>query len=104
MCAAAREAYVSCERIVSTEELTKSAHPVTVRISRMLVTGVVEAPNGAHFTSCVPDYGRDEAFQRNYAAAAADPIQWAAFRQTYLDVSEARYQQAVSALAAEQEA
>ena len=26
-------------------------------------TGVVEAPGGAHFTSCVPDYDRDEAFQ-----------------------------------------
>ena len=24
-------------------------------------TGVVEAPNGAHFTECPPDYGRDEA-------------------------------------------
>src|SRR5689334_9901237 len=39
MCAAAKEAYVSCEQIVPTEELTKAAHPVTVRISRMLVTG-----------------------------------------------------------------
>jgi acyl CoA:acetate/3-ketoacid CoA transferase alpha subunit len=44
MCAAAEEAYVSCEQIVPTEELTKAAHPVTVRISRMLVAGVVEAP------------------------------------------------------------
>ena len=78
-CAAADEAYVSCEQIVPTEELTKAAHPVTVRISRMLVTGVVEAPNGAHFTSCVPDYGRDEAFQRAYVEAAGDPDQWAAF-------------------------
>ena len=37
-----------------------------------MVDGVVEAPGGAHFTSCVPDYDRDEAFQREYAAAAAD--------------------------------
>jgi glutaconate CoA-transferase subunit A len=104
ICAAADEAYVSCERIVPTEELTKAAHPVTVRISRMLVTGVVAAPNGAHFTSCAPDYGRDEAFQRHYVDAAGDPDTWAAFRRTFLDVTEADYQQAVSALAVKQEA
>jgi glutaconate CoA-transferase, subunit A len=103
-CAAAADAYVSCERIVPTAELTSNAHPVTVRISRMLVTGVVEAPNGAHFTSCLPDYGRDEAFQRAYVQAAADPERWAAFRTEFLDVDEAGYQQAVAALAAMQEA
>ena len=32
-----------------------------------MVDGVVEAPNGAHFTSCAPDYERDEAFQKAYA-------------------------------------
>ena len=98
-CAAAADAYVSCERIVPTAELTSNAHPVTVCISRMLVTGVVEAPNGAHFTSCVPDYGRDEAFQRTYVQAAADPERWAAFRTEFLDVDEAGYQRAVAALA-----
>jgi glutaconate CoA-transferase subunit A len=102
MCAAAKEAYVSCEQIVPTEELTKAAHPVTVRISRMLVTGVVEAPNGAHFTSCVPDYGRDEAFQRAYVEAAADPDRWAAFSQRFLEGSEADYQHAVAELPAGQ--
>ena len=33
-----------------------------------MVDGVIEAPGGAHFTECPPDYGRDEAFQREYAA------------------------------------
>ena len=42
----------------------------TLRISRLMVDGVVEAPNGAHFTECPPDYGRDEAFQKEYAATA----------------------------------
>jgi glutaconate CoA-transferase subunit A len=104
MCAAADAAYVSCEQVVPTDELITSAHPVTVAISRMLVTGVIEAPNAAHFTSCVPDYGRDEAFQRSYAEAAADPDRWAAFRQRFLDGSEGDYQRAVAALAAGQEA
>jgi glutaconate CoA-transferase subunit A len=98
-CAAADEAFVSCERIVPAGELTRAAHPVTVGISRMLVTGVVEAPHGAHFTSCVPDYGRDEPFQRAYAAAAGDPGRWAAFSDRFLAGSEAGYQRAVAALA-----
>jgi glutaconate CoA-transferase subunit A len=103
-CAAADQAYVSCERIVPTQELTAQAHPMTVRISRMFVTGVVEAPHGAHFTSCVPDYGRDEAFQRRYVEAAADPQTWAAFVDEFLGGDESYYQNAVSALAVGKEA
>jgi glutaconate CoA-transferase subunit A len=98
-CAAADEAYVSCERIVPTDELTKAAHPATIVISRMLVTGVVEAPHGAHFTSCVPDYPRDETFQRAYVEAAGDPDRWAAFNDRFLTGSEAGYQHEVAALA-----
>ena len=59
--------------------------------------GVVEAPGGAHFTSCEPDYGRDEVFQREYVGAAADPQAWAAFEQRYLDVDEDEYQREVRA-------
>ena len=29
-----------------------------------MTDGVVETPHGAHFTECVPDYPRDEAFQK----------------------------------------
>jgi len=83
-CLAAENAYVSAERIVPTAELTENAHPATIRIPRLLVTGVVEAPGGAHFTSCVPDYERDEQFQREYVAAAKDPEQWAGFLDRYL--------------------
>lgn len=95
-CTAAEKAYVSCERIVPTEELSAGGAPTTLRIHRWMVSGVVEAPNGAHFTSCDPDYGRDEAFQRDYVKAAGDPEAWAAFRSTYLDVDEAGYQAAVA--------
>jgi len=96
-CAAADSAYVSCERVVPTAQLTAAAPASTIRISRVHVTGVIEAPGGAHFTSCVPDYGRDEAFQRSYADAAASPASWAAFRERFLDGTEAAYQAAVSA-------
>ena len=94
-CGAAARAYVSCEQVVLTADLLSAASVHTLRVPRMLVTGVVEAPGGAHFTSCVPDYGRDEAFQTEYAKAASEPEAWAAFVHRYLDVSEADYQASV---------
>lgn len=95
-CAAADRAYVSCEQIVPTADLTGTSVQ-SVRVQRWMVRGVVHAPNGAHFTSCAPDYGRDEEFQREYVAAASDPERWAQFRARYLDVDEETYQKAVSA-------
>ena len=57
-----------------TAELTGGAHPSTVAdLTACMVTGVVEAPNGAHFTSCVPDYDRDEAFQRGLRGGGGRP-------------------------------
>jgi glutaconate CoA-transferase subunit A len=61
----------------------------------MMVDSVVEAPNGAHFTTAAPDYGRDEKFQRHYAEAAASDESWAGFVETYLSGSEADYHAAV---------
>ena len=52
----------------------------------MYVTGVVEAPMGAHFTECPPDYERDESFQREYAATAKDEEAWLKFKADYLDL------------------
>ncbi|WTG44538.1 acyl CoA--acetate/3-ketoacid CoA transferase subunit alpha [Streptomyces sp. NBC_01579] len=96
-CEAADTAYVSCEQLVETAELTARAAPQTLLVKRHSVTGVVETPNGAHFTSCAPDYPRDEAFQKAYAAAAADPAAWAAFTARFLPVdgSEKSYRSAV---------
>lgn len=96
-CEAAETAYVSCERLVETAELTVNAAPQTLLVKRHSVTGVVETPNGAHFTSCVPDYPRDEAFQKAYATAAAAPDAWAAFSDRFLPAQgdEKSYQWAV---------
>ena len=90
-CLAAERAYLSCERIVPTLE----GPPQTLLLNRAMVHGVTETPNGAHFTSCVPDYGRDEAFQKRYAAAAADPEEWRRFTEHYLQGDEAAYQKAI---------
>ncbi|MGW1067260.1 CoA transferase subunit A [Streptomyces aureus] len=89
-CEAADAAYVSCERIVDTAELTKEAAPQTLLLQRSSVTGVVETPNGAHFTSCAPDYGRDEAFLRLYAST-----RYAEFAERFLGGGEQDYQDAV---------
>jgi glutaconate CoA-transferase subunit A len=93
--------YLSCERVVATEQLTEEASFHTLRIHRGMVDGVIEAPNGAHFTTCEPDYGRDERFQKAYADSAADPDAWAAFRERFLGGTEADYQAAVREFAAE---
>ena len=62
----------------------------------MMVDGVIEAPGGAHFTECPPDYDRDESFQREYAATAGDAELWGAFKDRYLDLAdESAYQKAV---------
>ncbi|MEU5694376.1 CoA-transferase [Actinosynnema sp. NPDC020468] len=90
-CLAAEQAFVSCEKVVPTAELTATAHPATLRINRMAVTGVVEAPGGAHFTSCTPDYERDEEFQREYVRAAGDPESWREFERRYLTGPESRW-------------
>src|SRR6516165_3316762 len=91
-CLAAERAYVSCDRIVAAPD----GPPHTMLLNPAMVHAVTETPNGAHFTSCVPDYGRDEEFQRKYAAAAADPGAWDRFRAEYLAGDEAAYQKAVS--------
>ncbi len=89
--------FVSCERLVATEQLLQEGPVQTLRINRSMVDGVVEAPMGAHFTTCEPDYGRDEAFQREYVGTAASPEAWEAFKRRYLDVSEDDYRRAVGA-------
>jgi hypothetical protein len=63
----------------------------------MMVDGVAEAPNGAHFTTAAPDYSRDEKFQRHYAEAASTDEGWQQFVRTFLSGSEEDYQAAVRA-------
>ncbi|MEZ4287856.1 MAG: CoA-transferase [Polyangiales bacterium] len=94
-CMAADRAFMSCEKLVSTEALLEEGQLRQMEINRMMVQGVVHTPGGAHFTECPPDYGRDEAFQKEYAATAKDPALWDAFKQKYLLVDEEAYQKAV---------
>ncbi len=77
---AADRTYVSCEKVVPTAELTPFH---TLRINRLQVDGVVEAPGGAGFTSCQPDYERDEEAQKAYATTSRDPDAWTAWLEEW---------------------
>jgi glutaconate CoA-transferase, subunit A len=80
--------FISTEKVVPTASLVEEAGTeLRVRIARMMVDGVVEAPGGAWFTSCVPDYERDEALQKVYAGAAKSPEAWASFFQEHVAVA-----------------
>jgi glutaconate CoA-transferase subunit A len=95
---AADKTFLSCEQIIPTEDFPTYGSFHTQRISRLHVDGVIEAPGGAHFTECPPDYGRDETFQREYALAAATPEAWDEFKKQWLELeTEADYQKAVQA-------
>lgn len=103
-CMAADRAYVSVEQVIDTAGLTVDTPVQRLLLSRMMVSGVVETPNGAHFTTCTPDYERDEKFQKAYVAAASgSDEEWTAFEQRFLAGDEDAYQAAVQAFAQEEE-
>lgn len=87
--------FISVERVVATADLAAEAGTeLRLRIPRMVVDGVVERPGGAHFTSCVPDYERDEDAQRVYAEAARSAEGRARYLAEAVEVSEDVYQAA----------
>jgi glutaconate CoA-transferase subunit A len=103
-CMAAKQAFVSTEQIIDTAGMTVDAAIQTMLLNRTMVHGVVETPNGAHFTTCSPTYERDERFQKAYATAAKTLDGWSAFEARFLSGSEQDYQDAVAAFAEEESA
>ena len=82
--AAPANRFISVERVVPTAELLAAAGTEQrMRVNRLMVDGVVAAPGGAAFTSCVPEYERDEELQREYAASAKSPEAVAAFLSSW---------------------
>lgn len=98
-CQAAERAYVSAEQVVPTADLMAGGPQQSLLLQRWHIHGVVPAAGGAHFTSCEPDYGRDEEFQRQYVEAAASEDGWASFAGRYLGGNEQDYQRTVGATA-----
>lgn len=94
--------FVSCEKITTTDDMLREASFHTMRINRSMVDGVIESPNGAHFTLCTPDYERDEKFQSHYVKSAGDVDTWRLFEARFLAKSEDAYHDEVRAWHAEQ--
>ena len=94
-CAAAKRRYVSCERIVATDELLKAGCLHTLYLDRGMVDGLIEAPFGAHPTACVPRYGIDVEHLKAYGATAASEEAWREYRAKFVDVADDAYITAV---------
>ena len=94
LCAkAATQTYLSAEQILLPERLQTYGHDV--RILRTLVTGVVQAPWGAHFTGCAPDYRADLHHVQEYLGAARDGSAWSGYLERYVYVSDQEYLRAL---------
>jgi glutaconate CoA-transferase subunit A len=70
---------VTVEQIVDIERVMRLRH--LNMIPRFRTTAIVEAPYGAHPSSCMPLYDQDREHLRMYSQKARDPV---AFRK-YLD-------------------
>jgi glutaconate CoA-transferase subunit A len=93
-CGAAKRRFVSCERIVETAALTELGCIHTLLLDRGMVDGVVEAPFGAHPTSCTPKYGIDLEHLKTYAAATT-PDGWADYAARFVALDQEGYLDAV---------
>jgi glutaconate CoA-transferase subunit A len=83
---AARKTFMSCERVVNCEDFLKEGPAQSLCINRMFTTGVIETPQGAHFTECLPDYNHDVPFVHAYvrAASSTDQSGWREFAERYV--------------------
>ncbi|HVI86175.1 MAG TPA: CoA-transferase [bacterium] len=94
LCAkAARRTFLSAEQILLPERL--QTYGRDVRILRTLVAGVVEAPWGAHFTGCAPDYRADLTHVQEYLNAARDGSAWHDYLERYIYRSNREYLRAL---------
>lgn len=80
---AAKKVIVTCEEIVDSDVLRRD--PDRTRLPGFMVDAVVEVPYGAHPTSCYPAYGYDADMHRQWAKAARQDDDAAAFLDTYVN-------------------
>ena len=88
---ASKQCFVTTEELVDRMDLS---HPDTVKANlfeRCLVTGVVEAPLGAHPTAAHDLYGWDTEHLKEYAELARQDDGWTTYFEKYVAGDEAGY-------------
>jgi len=88
---AADKCFASVEKIVPTAELNMAENCRYNLVERPMITGIVEAPYGAHPTAAAPDYQIDLKALKAYTESAASPEAWDEYRAKFVDVSDADY-------------
>jgi glutaconate CoA-transferase, subunit A len=88
---AAERCYVTAEEVVDRIDLAYPDNAKSNLFERYLVTGVVEAPLGAHPTTAHDLYGWDAEHLKEYAALAAEEGGWTRYFEKYVAGSEAGY-------------
>jgi len=92
---AAKKTFVTAEKIVPTADLEMRANSRFNLVERPMITGVAEAPFGAHPTSAAPDYHLDLGHLKSYVEGAASPEAWTDYRSKFIDVTDDAYLAAV---------
>lgn len=92
---AADKVFVTAEQVVPTALLEMARNTRFNLFERAVITGVVEAPFGAHPSSAAPDYQLDLGHLKTYADSAASPEAWAAYAAKFINVTDAEYLAAV---------
>ena len=88
---AAARTYVSAEDVVERIEDHYAEDAKANIVERAFITGVVEAPFGAHPSSMPPRYGWDMGFFKRHVAAASADGGWGAWREHATGMDEADY-------------
>lgn len=93
MARAADKVFVSTEQLVETDALDLPVNSRFHPFERSVVTGVIEAPLGAHPTAANPDYGIDMGHLKTYVASSGEG--WGEYRDRFIDVAPDTYVAAV---------
>ncbi len=90
LCAkAAKRTYMSCERLISSEEVQRYGRDV--QVLRVHTTGVIEAPWGAHPTGCAPEYRADLRDLQGYLEASTQEESWREYADRYVTSEHEQY-------------
>lgn len=95
---AAENTYVTCDELVDASYFADGEEARYVYWERSATAGVVEAPGGAHPSSCTPLYGFDVPHFKEYNASAKEGG-WESYADKYINgKTEAEYQELVGGL------